>query len=225
MTQTTARIKKGNAPFEILVDMDAALKFKKTGQGSAIDFLEIDTIFDDAKKGNVSSKAQLENSFGTSDPYQIAENIVKNGEILVNEEHRSAEHEQKIKQVVDFLSRNAVDPKTGNPHTPDRLKSALEQAHVQIKNTPIDQQIPEILEKIRVILPIKVATKKVKVIIPAIHTGRAYGVINAYKESEDWKNDGSLEVVVAVPAGMVMDFYDKLNGVTHGAAITEEVKE
>jgi ribosome maturation protein Sdo1 len=29
MTQITARIKKGNSHFEILVDMDAALKFRK----------------------------------------------------------------------------------------------------------------------------------------------------------------------------------------------------
>ena len=225
MTQTTARIKKGNSHFEILVDMDAALKFRKTGVGNALDFLETETIFDDAKKGNVSSKGQLENAFGTSDPYQIAENIVKHGEILVNEEHRSAEHEMKIKQVVEFLSKNAVDPRTGNPHTPDRIKSALDQAHVISKNVPIDQQIPEIIDKISSILAIKVATKKVKVIIPAIHTGRAYGVINPYRESENWKDDGSLEVVVSVPAGMIMDFYDKLNGVTHGAAITEEVRE
>jgi ribosome maturation protein Sdo1 len=38
-------------------------------------------------------------------------------------------------------------------------------------------------------------------------------------------NDGSLEVIVEVPSGMIMDFYDKLNGVTHGSAITEEIKE
>ena len=38
-------------------------------------------------------------------------------------------------------------------------------------------------------------------------------------------NDGSLEVVVSVPAGMVMDFYDKLNSATHGATVTEEIKE
>lgn len=225
MTQTTARIKKGNAHFEILVNMEVALEFKKTGKGSAIDFLEIDRIFDDVKKGNVPSKGELENAFGTSDPYQIAEEIVKHGEVLVNEEHRSAEQEQKIKQIVEAISKNAVDPRTGNPHTPERIKSAITEAKVQIKNVPIDQQIPEIVAKIQTILPIKIQTKKVKVIIPAIHTGRAYGVVNTYKEKEEWKNDGSLEVIVSVPAGMIMDFYDKLNGVTRGAAITEEIKE
>ena len=61
--------------------------------------------------------------------------------------------------------------------------------------------------------------------IPAIHTGKAYGIINPYKESEDWLSDGSLQVTVAIPAGLVMEFYDKLNSVTHGSALTEEIKE
>ena len=38
------------------------------------------------------------------------------------------------------------------------------------------------------------------------------------------KQDGSLEVVVNIPAGITLDFYDKLNSVTHGSALTEELK-
>jgi hypothetical protein len=30
---------------------------------------------------------------------------------------------------------------------------------------------------------------------------------------------------VNVPAGAIIDFYDKLNGVTHGSALTEEIVE
>jgi len=33
-----------------------------------------------------------------------------------------------------------------------------------------------------------------------------------------------LEVVVNVPAGLVMDFFDKLNSATHGSATSEEIK-
>ena len=57
-----------------------------------------------------------------------------------------------------------------------------------------------------------------------MHTGKAYGVISQYKETENWKDTGDLEVVVSVPAGILMDFYDKLNSVTHGSALTEEMK-
>ena len=223
MTNTLARIKKAGKNFEIIVDLDNALSFKK-GQSSYIE-AEGDKIFSDSKKGNVASTADLQSSFGTADLNEVVAKIVKEGEVLVTQEFRDEEREKKIKQVVDFLAVNSVDPKTGNPHTPLRIKSALEQAHVNIKNVPIDQQINEIMEGISKIIPIKIATKKVRITVPAMHTGRVYGVVAHYKEDETWKDNGDLEVIVKVPAGMIMDFYEKLNGVTHGSALTEEIKE
>jgi ribosome maturation protein SDO1 len=223
MTQTTARIKKAGKHFEILVDLDKALAFKK-GTG-ANDFLEIDIIFSDAKKGDKAPSGDLKTSFGTEDVYEIAGKIVKEGEVLTTQDYRDAEQEKKFKQVIDFLSRNAIDPRTNNPHTPERLKSALEQSHVNIKNVPIEKQINEIVEKISSILPIKIETKKIKITIPAMHTGRAYGIVNEYKETEQWLSNGDLEILINIPSGIVMDFYDKLNSITHGSALTEEVKE
>ena len=223
MTNVTARIKKAGKHFEVLVNLDDAMKFKR-GQSSFIQ-AETDIIFRDLKKGDKAPEADLEEAFGTLDVNEIVKRIVKEGDVLTTQEFRDEEHEKRIKQVVDFLSRNAVDPKTGNPITPERIKMSLEQAHVNIKNSPIENQINEILDDLTKIIPIKLDTKKVKITIPAIHTGKAYGVVAIYKESENWLNDGSLEVIVKVPAGMIMDFYDKLNGVTHGSALTEEIKE
>lgn len=223
MTQTKARIKKQGKHFEILVDLDRALKYKK-GETSSIDFLEIDNIFTDIKKGDKASSSDLEECFGNQNIQEIAGKIVKDGEVLVTQEHRDAEQEKKLKQIVDFLVHNAVDPQTGNPHTEQRIKSALEQVHINIKNIPIEKQIKEIIESINSIIPIKIETKRIKITIPAIHTGKAYGVVNEYKEKEEWLSNGDVEVVVNIPAGIVMDFYDKLNSVTHGSAITEEIK-
>jgi len=223
MANTTARIKKAGIRFEIIVDLDDALKAKK-GELTSIN-VEGDAIFSDAKKGERSSSSDLKEAFGTEDISEIAIKIVKEGEVQTTQEHRDAEQEKKFKQVIDFLATNAIDPQTGNPHTPDRIRSALEQAHVNVKNTPVENQIKEIIELLNPIIPIKLETKKVKITIPAMHTAKAYGVITQYKESESWKDDGSLEVVVSVPSGIVMDFYDKLNSVTHGSALTEEIKE
>ena len=220
---TTARIKQGGKHFEIIVDLDAALKFKKGG-GTVANFLEIERIFTNHKKGEVPSSSELNKAFGTDDVKIIAEKIVKSGEILLTQEHRDEERERKIKQVVDFLATNAVDPQTGNPHTSQRIENALKQANINIKNKPIESQISEIIAELSKIIPIRIETKKVRITIPAMHTGKAYGVISQYKEEEKWLDDGGLEVVVTVPAGAIMDFYDKLNGVTHGSAITEEIK-
>ena len=223
MTQTTARIKKAGKNFEIIVDMERALAFKK-GQGSG-DFLEIDKIFSDSKKGEVSSSSDLKEAFKTENINDISEEIVKKGEVLVSQEQRSEEHEKNVRKVVDFLATNSINPQTKNPHTPERIKSAIEEAHINIKNVPIENQIQEIIEQLSKVIPIKFETKKVKVIIPAVYTGKAYGAINQYKEEENWLDDGSLEVIAKIPSGIIMDFYDKLNSVTHGSAVTEEMKE
>lgn len=220
---TTARIKQGGKNFEIIVDLDKALEFKKSDISS--NFLEIDKIFTDSKKGFAASSSDLKEAFGTEDAHKIAEKIVKSGEVLVTQEHRNEEKEKKFKQVVDFLTNNSIDPQTGNPITAERIKSALEQAHVNIKNIPIENQINDILSEISRIIPIKIETKKVKVTVPAIHTGKVYGIVNQYKEKENWLDNGDLEIILKIPSGIIIDFYDKLNSVTHGSALTEEIKE
>jgi len=220
---TIARISRNGLHFEILVNMAEALKFKK-GESDYL-VVEGDRIFSNIKKGDVVSNNDLSIAFGKTDITEIGKEIVKKGDVLVDQEHRDEEKDKKIKQVVDFLVTNSIDPQTGNPHSPTRIKDALEQAHVNIKNAPIDSQIQEILGQINSIIPIKIETKKVKITIPAIHTGKAYGLITPYKEKENWLSNGDLEVTVSVPAGIIMDFYDKLNGITHGSALTEEIKE
>ena len=221
MTRTTARIKKEGKHFEILVDLDEAMKFKK-GETDSVE-PEGDMIFKDSKKGESHPQSVLEDVFGTTDAGEIAKEIIKKGEVLLTEEYRDAEKEKKFKQVVDFLSRNAINPQTGNPHTGERIKNALEQSNVNIKNQSVESQINDIIKQVEKELPLKLETKRIKINIPAMYTGRAYGVINQYKETENWQNDGSLEVTVNVPAGIIMDFYDQLNSVTHGAATTEEL--
>lgn len=224
MTQTTARIKQAGKHFEIIVDLEKALKFKR-GQSSALDFLEADSIFADSKRGLHAPEKDIKEAFGTSDINAVASKIVKSGEILLTQEHRDEEREKKIKQVVDFLSRNAIDPKTGHPHTPERIKNALEQAQVNIKNIPVENQIKDIIEQISKTLPIKMEEKRFEITIPSIYTGQAYGVISPYKENETWLNNGDLRVSVHVPSGLAFQFFDKLNSITHGSAVTEELKE
>jgi ribosome maturation protein SDO1 len=222
MAQTTARIKKAGKNFEIIVDLDEAVKFKKDGIGNISP--EGDAIFTDSKKGFRASPSDLKNIFGTSDVNEVTKRIIQEGEILLTQEYRDEEKEKKYKQIVEFLSRNAIDPQRGTPLSPERIKSALDQSGFNLKNTAIENQINEVIETINKIIPIKIETKKVKINIPAIHTGQAYGIVTTYKEEEKWLEDGSLEIIVNIPSGMAMDFYDKLNSITHGSAITEEIK-
>jgi ribosome maturation protein SDO1 len=222
MTNTTARLRKGSNQFEILVDLEESLKVRK-GNGNINAAILTNSVFHNLKAGNIVAKDLLEIEFGSSDISVVGERIIKNGEIELPLNFKHEEQDKRYKQVVDFLVKNAVTPE-GRPYTPDRIMTALKEAHVNVKNKPIDSQIEEILEQIQKILPIKVEVKKIRVTIPAIHAGKAYGVVSDFKQEEEWMSNGDVIVTIAIPAGLVMDFYDKLNGVTHGSALTEEIK-
>jgi ribosome maturation protein SDO1 len=223
MASTIARIKQKGKHFEIIVNMEEALKFKK-GQGSG-NFLESEFVFTDSKRGLRASNTDLVDSFGTSDINSISNQIVKSGEIMLSQEHRDEEREKKYKRVVDFLAANSIDPKTGNPHTPDRIKRALEEAHVNVKNAPIEGQIKDIVADLSKILPIKMEQKHIIATIPAQYTGSVYGLIKPYMKNEEWLSNGDLKASISIPSGASFEFYDKLNSITHGSVLTEEVDE
>jgi len=225
MAQTTARIKKGGKNFEILVDLDEAIKVKKDAQDADLTRAVLtEYIFYNRKSGEHASSVDLEQAFGTTDPMQVAEKIIKSGEVVQTAESMKAKHQQKYKQAVDFLSRNAVSPE-GRPYTPDRIMKALSEANVNIKNKPIESQINEVIDQLSKLLPIKIEKKKVKLIIPAIHTGKAYGIIKEFMIKEDWLSNGDLQAIVEMPTALTFDFYDRLNSATHGAVLSEEVKD
>ena len=224
MTDTTARLDVGKGHFEIMVDMDSAMKLKKGEDVDISEVLRDNEVWTDLKKGLRPAKDEIENAFGTTNINVIVEKIVKKGTMEVTQEFRDEAVEQKRKQIIDFLVRNAVDTRTGNPFTPDVIESSLKQSGARIDKQPIEKQMKGMMEGLVKIIPIKIETKKIKVIIPAMHTGKSYGIINEYKESENWLGNGDLEAVLNIPVGVQMDFYDKLNDVTHGSAVTSEMK-
>jgi len=208
-----------------MVDMDSAMKLRKGLPVSITDVIRDNFIYTDLKKGMRAGSAELMNSFATTDIAVIVDKIVKKGDIEVTQEFRDEALENRRKQVVDFLAKNGVNAQTGRPYTPEMIENALKQSGVKIDNVGVEKQINNILEKIKTIIPIKIETKKLKLKIPPQFTGQIYGIINEYKEKEEWLNDGSLEVTLNIPVGLQMEFYDKLNKITHGAVVSQEIKE
>jgi len=225
MANTEARIKINGKNFEIRVDLDKALDFKKGKNVLPQEFLDVPFIFSDIRKGLKVSPNDLKDAFGTEDVFQAAGKIVKEGEVQLPVEYRKQLQEGKRKQIIDWLSKHAVDPASGRPHPTTRIDDSLSKTGANIDNRSVEEQIPAILEKLRKVLPIKIETKKLKLRIPAIYTGRVYGIVNPYKQSEEWLGNGDLSCIISLPAGLQMEFYDKLNAVTHGSVIAEEMKE
>src|SRR3990170_7701759 len=161
---TTARITRTGEKFEILVRPELALDYKMGKPLGISQILVIEEIYSDASKGTRASEEKLEKAFASTDAVKIAEEIMKHGELQLTTEQRKQLVEDKRKQVVAFVSRNCIDPRTGTPHPPIRIEQALNQVKYSIdpfKNA--DEQAKEIIEQLRVILPIKMEQMRVAV--------------------------------------------------------------
>ncbi len=223
MPKVTARTKIKGKHYEILVDIDEALKIKN-GKGDIAKAMDSNSIFNDLKKGDIAKTKDLEDAFGTSDVYEVAKKIIISGEVQKTQEVRDSEKDAKVKRVIDLILRNAVD-QNGRPYTEERIKRAINECHYSFDSRAPEQQLADLIAKLQTVIPIRVETKRIKLIIPAQYSGQAYGLLKDYKESEEWLPNGSLQAILNIPAGMQIDFYDKLNSITHGAVQSEELPE
>ena len=214
-----ARVKKEGENFEISVDPDLAIEFKKGKDVSILEVMKSENIFSDAKKGLLSSKERLKELFGTDDPLEIGKKIIMSGEIQLTSEYRNKLLEDKKKQIIDLIHKNAYDPSSGLPHPITRIENAIEEAKIRIdEHKSAKEQVEEILPKLRPLIPISMELKEISITVPAEYTGKAYSVIQGLTKikNENWNSNGSLTVILEVTAAMQQNLFDKLNSITHG---------
>lgn len=222
-----ARLSKEGHTFEVLVDCDQALLYKEGKDIDLADVLAAEVIFSDAKKGLRASEILLKQLFGTSDPVAVAQHIIKTGQIQLTVEHRAKMREEKRKRILAYLNAYGADPRTHLPHPLVRLELAFQQVKVHIDENKSDERlIEEILKQLRPILPIKLERKELEITIPATYAGKAFTLLKTVctVKSSAWNNDGSLQSVVEVPAGLQDDVFDKLNKLTHGTVESKTLR-
>lgn len=224
---TTARITKSGDKFEILVKPDPALDYKMGKPTPISQMLVIDEIYADASKGTHASDEKLQKAFGTTDPLLVAEDIMKHGELQLTTEQRRQLVDDKRKQIVAFVSRNCIDPRTGTPHPPLRIEQAFNQIRLVVDPfKPAEEQAKAVIEELRTLLPIKIDKMKVAVKVFPEHAAKAYGSIKGFGTitKEEWQKDGSLVALVEMPAGLYGSFIDRLGKLTQGTVQTKVLK-
>jgi len=217
---TVARITKDNEHFEVLVKPQKALDYRMGKMAAITEVLVTETIFSDANKGTKASEENLRKAFGATEPLKVAEMILKTGTLQLTTEQRRKMIEDKRKQIIDFISRQCVDPKTNLPHPPLRVENALEQIHYSIDPfKPVEEQAKEIIKLLRPVLPLKMEQVSVGVRVPAEYSARAYGTIKGFGtiKREEWRADGSWYGVLEMPAGLFGPFLEKLGEITKGS--------
>lgn len=220
-----AHYKHNGEMFELLVDPDAALAYRLGQKKELANVLAAEEVFKDSRKGERHTSSSLKKAFGTEDIFAIADIILKKGELALTTEQKRKMLEQKRKQIAMLIAREATDPRTGAPHTLARIEQAMDNVRLDIDPLrDANSQMDAVIKELRVQLPIKLARMRIAVKVDAAQAHRTYGMLKAQGiEKEQWLSDGSLAVEMSIPAGLVAEFYDKLNKATSGQAQTKQL--
>ena len=213
--------------FEIMVKPDPALDFKMGKKKDISSVLVSDEIYTDSGKGTRPSSEKLLKAFKTEDQTEIAQIILEKGDLNLTTDQRRKMIEDKKKQIVTFIAKTYVDPKTHLPHPPLRIEQALKDGRVSVDpQKSVDEQVKDIVEKLRSIIALKSESLQLEIVIPAQFASQSYAVLKSVGslKKEEWQNNGSLKAILEIPAAARPNVIDRLGSITKGAATVEVVQ-
>jgi ribosome maturation protein SDO1 len=222
---TIVKLTIGNDRFEILVKPDPALEYKLGKRADLSSVLVSDEIYSDANKGSRVAVDKLTKHFKTSDSNEILKQILLKGELNLTTDQRRKMVEDKRKQIVQYINKNFVDPKTKLPHPVQRIENALEDVRVTIDPfKKAEDQVKSIVDSLRKILPLKSEMLQLVILIPSSFSSTSYNYIKSsgVLTSEEWLSDGSLKVNIEINAGMKGNFLERIGSLTKGSAQVKE---
>ena len=191
---TVVRLKTHGENFEILVDPDLALEYKEGKEMNVEEMLAANSIFKDASAGDKASEDSILKVFETADLKEVADRILKKGELHLTTEQRKRMHDERKKQIVSLIARNAINPQTKTPHPPERIEKAMDEAKVAIDiQKSAKEQVEKAVKAIRPLLPIRFENVQMALKIPAVHTGKLYAVLHEFGEikKDSWQGTTS----------------------------------
>lgn len=206
--------------FEVLVDPELALDVRKGKNVNANDLLAIDTVFKDSGKGEEQSESLIEKVFGTTDAGEVAKKIILKGSVQLTTDQRREMRERRRREIIQIIATNSINPQTNAPHPPQRIETALNEINPQIDEfRPAEEQVGEILKELKKKLPISFEKMQIAVKIPAGCAGKTQSELHHFDvKKEEWLNDGSLIMLIEIPAGLKNELLNKANKATHGEA-------
>jgi ribosome maturation protein SDO1 len=222
---TTVRLIVGNDKFEILVKPDLALEYKLGKRNDLSSVLISDEIYSDANKGSRISTDKLNKHFKTTNSNEVIKQILLKGELNLTTDQRRKMVEEKRKQIIQYINKNFIDPKTKLPHPIQRIENGLEDIRVVIDPfKKAEDQIKLVVDSLRKVLPLASELSQLTITIPKTFSSNSIGFIKSSGSviSEEWLSDGSLKVRIEINAGVKGNFLDRLGSLTKGSAQVKE---
>ncbi|WP_420544837.1 ribosome assembly factor SBDS [Nitrosopumilus sp.] len=224
---TVVRYSHEGEKFEILVKPDPALDYKLGKKKDISSVLVSDDIYTDSGKGTKPATDKLVKAFKTEDSAEIVKIILQKGDLNLTTDQRRKMVDEKKKQIIAFIAKTYVDPKTHLPHPPLRIEQAMKDGRISVdpqKN--VDEQVKDIVDKLRSIIALKSENLQLEIVIPAQYASQSYAILKSVGslKKEDWQNNGSLKAILEIPAAARPNVIDRLGSITKGSASVEVIQ-
>ncbi|MFH7903036.1 MAG: ribosome assembly factor SBDS [Candidatus Aenigmatarchaeota archaeon] len=220
-----ARYNKGGYNFEIYVDLEKAILFKEGKIKNIEEVLKVHEIFKDAKKGERVSSEILKKIFGKDDILEISKEIILNGEIQITTEYRRKLVEEKKKQVIEYIRRISIDPRTNAPFTYQRIEEMIKDIKYSFDPyKPAEKQAEEIIKELKKKYPIKIEIKRVLVKIP-LNKLKIVGIIKKKYGIVEEKYEDFWIGLFDIPVALYSEFVSDISKLSEGEAEIVEIKK
>ncbi len=214
---------KGKHRFEVYVYPEKAYAYLEGNKINVEEILAIEKVFRDARKGIEASSKDLVQIFGTDDPYEICKRILDEGKVQLTTEYIRKLQERKKMWIINFIHQNFVDPKTNLPHPVSRIERAMKEAKVRVDpyKRP-EEQVNQIIESLRKILPLKGGSSRLRVKIPIEAWGKIRASLSGIGKvlREEISKDGQRAIIdVEIPIRAQSSVYELIGKV--GGSVEE----
>jgi ribosome maturation protein SDO1 len=213
------RYRQGKHAFEVATLPGTVTKYREGVLKSIEDVLVTDIIFTDYHRGERASELDLKAAFGEGyRKGEVLERILHKGDFQLSAAERRQKLEQKRNEIIEYIHKNFVDPKSCLPIPRMRVEQALETIHPRIDmDQPADRQVAQIMSKLVVCMPMKKHQVEGTLRLPHTVLGASNAIVHSYcsVSREHYTSEGAVLEVMIAP-GDYDAFIKALNHVSKG---------
>jgi ribosome maturation protein SDO1 len=213
------RYRSGKETFEVATHPGAVTKYREGTLKSLDEVLVSDVVFTDYHKRLRASELELKSVFGENyNKEEVLDRILRKGDFQLSAAERRQKLEQKRNEIIEYVHKNFVDPKTHLPIPRMRIEQALETVRPRLDmDQSADRQVALMMSKLSACMPMKKHQVEGTLRVPHGVLGASNAVIRSYctVAREHYTSEGAVLEIMISP-GDYDAFIKALNNASKG---------
>ena len=153
--------------------------------------------------------------------------IIIDGDVQLTTTQRNEMLKRRENEIIDFIAKNAHDPKEMTPIPPQRIINALDAAKFKFNlSRKRDDELNHVMLVLNKALPISMDKIILSIEVTSQFSGKLLPILHKYDIVEEkWLPSGGLFAKVSLPMGLKQKLITDLNNITRGSVIINVEKQ